>query len=595
MIFQIPFLSHGYRANQFTPLDVVRELAARCDAYPDPAVWITRVPFAQLEARATALMADPAARLLPLYGIPFAVKDNIDTAGLPTTAACPAFAYQPAEDATVVAKLLAAGAILAGKTNLDQFAAGLVGTRSPYGAPSCVFDADYISGGSSSGSAVAVAANLVAFALGTDTAGSGRVPAGFNNIVGVKPSCGWLSTHGVVPAARSLDCVSVFASTAGEAMEVARIAAGPDPRDAYSRVIAPRCWDLQNPKLGVLALDQCHPASAVLYEEALSRAAALGCQLIPIDFAPLAEAAAALYGSARVAERLAHIDAFAAARPEALDAPLRSVLADAAHPTAVEAYQIEHKLQQARSEAARLFDRIDALLLPTAPGLPTKAAVAADPIGLNRLLGRYTNFVNLLDLAAIAVPSGFTPNKLPFGITLIGASGTDGALSVLGDRLHRATNCGAGGDRAALDPALLLSPQSLASDFVTLAVVGAHLSGQPLHHQLTGRHAFSLGPARTAPGYRLFALPNTTPPKPGLLREPGFEGPGIALELWAMSHAAFGSFVSQLPPPMAIGSITLDTGAIVHGFLCEPYACRGADDITGFGGWAAYLGSLKQG
>ncbi len=432
--FEIAGLSHAYDERRLSPVDVAAEALKRIAAYPDPAIWITRVPDDEVMARAEALAhKDP--KHLPLFGIPFAVKDNIDCAGLPTTAACPAFAYTPAHNAHVVERLLAAGAILIGKTNLDQFATGLVGTRSPYGAPRSVFDNRYISGGSSSGSAVAVAAGLVAFALGTDTAGSGRVPAAFNNIVGLKPTRGLVSTRGVVPACRSLDCVSIFAHSAGDASNVLSAMGGYDAGDDYSRRWDdPRHLPQETPRFGVLPSSEREffgdDENARLYARAIARMEAIGGIKVEIDFAPFRKAGALLYEGGFVAERLAALKNFVATHGHEMDKSVHAIVTGASHLSAVDAFESQYALARYRRAAEAEWAKIDLLLLPTAPTQYTVDEVNADPLALNRRLGHYTNFVNLLDCAAIAVPAGFRSDGLPFGVTLVARAFSDSSLGV---------------------------------------------------------------------------------------------------------------------------------------------------------------------
>jgi allophanate hydrolase len=573
---------HAAFAGGLTPEALVNALYDRIEAYPDKAVFIA------LKPRAETLAAARAADLSkPLGGIPYVVKDNIDVAGMPTTAGCPDFAYTPAEDAAVVARLRAAGAILLGKTNLDQFATGLNGTRSPYGAPRCVFDADYISGGSSSGSAVAVAAGLCAFALGTDTAGSGRVPAACNNIVGLKPSIGRISARGVVPACKSLDCVAILANATSDAMSVLDIAQGYDAADAYSR--PPRDVPLPAaPRLGVLAAADRDfagdHAAAALYTTALAQAAALGATLVEIDYAPFREIAARLYGGAFVVERLAAVQDFYAAHAEKIDPAVRTILAGATKFSATDVFADIYLVQAQKHAAGAELAKVDALLLPTAPTIFTVAQMAEQPIAHNATLGLYTNFVNLLDLAAVAVPAGFREKGLPFGVTFIGPAFAEASLAGYADALHQALGTGAGHSRQT-PRATFVTP---APERVTLVVAGAHLSGMPLNHELLALNARLLASTTTAPGYGLYALA-TTPPKPGLAHRPGFDGPGIAVELWSLTPEAFGTFVAALPAPMGIGRVTLADGSVHAGFLCEAYALEGAADITRFGGWRNYL------
>jgi allophanate hydrolase len=592
----IDALLQDYRNGHRTPADVVGDVLASIAAYADKAVWISLFSPDQLLSRAAALQADPAALQLPLYGIPFAVKDNIDVLGLPTTAACPDFAYDPPANAAVVQKLLDAGAMVIGKTNLDQFATGLVGTRSPYGAPRCVFDDAYVSGGSSSGSAVSVAAGLVAFALGTDTAGSGRVPAGFNNIVGLKPTKGLVTGTGVVPACRSLDCVSIFAPTAADALAVLRVMEGMDERDAYSRAAKPCRLPLEKFRFGVVAgADRvfCGDAEAAsLYESAIAHAQSLGGTPVVFDYTPFRKAAALLYDGPFVAERLAAIETFFDVHAESMDPVVRRIVAGAQGKTAADAFRGIYKLGALARDAARVWQSIDVMLLPTSPTIFRVSEVMAEPVRLNSLLGTYTNFVNLLDYAAIAVPAGFRANGLPAGVTLVGPAFSDHDLAILGSRLHAAAGCGHGRLRDAAVTALP-APTNVAHT-VELAVAGAHLSGMALNHQLVDLGATLSETINTSPEYKLMALSGTVPPKPGLVRAPGFAGAGIEVEIWRMSARAFGEFVAALPPPMGIGKVVLADGRAVPGFLCEACALLGAVDITKHGGWRGYLASYQR-
>jgi allophanate hydrolase len=598
-VLDIATLRAGYAGAAFTPLDVVEEVLRRIEAYPDPAVWISRVDAAALRRAARALGGRPDDR--PLWGIPYAVKDNIDCVELDTTAACPAFAYRPAVDASVVAKLKAAGTLLTGKTNLDQFATGLNGTRSPYGAPRCVFNADYISGGSSSGSAVAVAAGLVSFALGTDTAGSGRVPAAFNNLVGIKPTRGLLSTRGVVPACRSLDCVTVLAATVGDGDAVRRVMQGFDAGDPYSRVQSSAISLPRKLRVGVLPPVEREffgdAASARFYEDAIERLRALDAEPVEFDYAPFREAAESLYGGPTVAERLAGIRSFYETQRETIEATVVQILDGARGYSAADLFDAQHRLQTLRRRADAEWKKVDVLMLPTAPTIYTVAAMHEQPIGLNTRLGRYTNFVNLFDCCAVAVPAGFTEGGLPFGVTLIAPAFHDDALAALADRVHRAQPFGMGIARDAVLPAASRVEVSASSQGCAIAVVGAHLSGMPLNRELTSAGGTLLRAARTAPDYRLYVLPNTTPAKPGLVRAPGFAGPGIELEVWSLDASAFGAFVARIPAPLGIGKVRLDDGSEVSGFLCEAYAVAGAAEITDLGGWRNYVqrskGSLR--
>jgi allophanate hydrolase len=587
-------LGAAYGAGTTTPTAVAAEVLRRCNAQSANPIWINRVADDALLARAAQLEAEPHARTLPLYGIPFAVKDNIDAAGLPTTAACTAYAYLPERSSAAVQRLLDAGAMLVGKTNLDQFATGLVGTRSPYGEVRNAFDPAYVSGGSSSGSAVAVALGLVSFALGTDTAGSGRIPAAFNNIVGFKPTRGLVSTTGVVPACRTLDCVSVFALSAGDAQTVFDVVDAYDPADAYARTDrSPRAPAGRRLRIGVPRVEALEfygdGAARDAYLEAVARLAALGADTVEVDQAPFLEAAEMLYGGPWIAERHAAVRSLFDTRRETLLPVIRRVLAEAVRHSATDAFQAMYRLAELRRATDPVWDACDALLLPTAPTIYTRAELAADPLGPNARLGRYTNFVNLLDLAAIALPAAFRSDGLPFGITFVAPAGTDRWLCELGARWQQACPLpfGATGElRATAVPA----PRPLAAGEVTVAVVGAHLSGQPLNGELTGRGARLLRTCRTGAAYRLYALPGTTPPKPGLVRTG--DGQPIEVEIWALRASAFGAFVAAVPAPLCIGTVVLEDGTRAQGFLCEAIAVTGADDITHHGGWRAYLAGL---
>ena len=588
-LFTLDALRARYAVRPEAVLDVIEEVLARIDACGDPAIFISRVAPDVLRAAAHDLLTrapDPAS--LPLWGVPFVAKDNIDVEGMATTAGCPDYAYVAAKDATVTARLRAAGALLIGKTNLDQFATGLNGTRSPYGAPRCVFDKDYVSGGSSSGSAVAVARGLVAFSLGTDTAGSGRVPAAFNNIVGIKPTPGLVSTAGVVPACRSLDCVNIFAASVADGVAVRRVIEGLDPDDCYTVAPAPKSLPPQ-PHVGVLrARDREFYGDAEnekLYARAIELAEKLGWKIVEFDYAPFAEIAALLYEGPWLAERLAAIEPFLAQKPEALDAIVRGLIESARKFSAADLFRGEYKLKQLLRAAEQEAENFDLLLLPTSPTIHKVEAMKADPVRLNAQFGRYTNFVNFCRMAAIALPASFREDGLPFGVTLIGPEQSDEALAPLAAAFHAASGCGAGAARECV-AAATPEPRSARIEIV---VVGAHLHGQPLNWQLTQGGGWLVEATRTAPDYRLFALAGTTPPKPGLMREPGFSGPGLEVEVWSLPADSFGRFVAAIPAPLGVGKVTLSSGRAVTGFLCEGHALAGAEEITSFGGWRAFL------
>lgn len=571
------------------------------DGSPDPA-WIMRADAAQLMAQIDTLEAraatfpDRAATLrsLPLFGVPYAVKDNIDVAGWPTTAACPAFSHIAAADSNVVARLARAGAVCVGKTNLDQFATGLVGTRSPYGRPASTFSTQHVSGGSSSGSAVVVSRGDVPFALGTDTAGSGRVPAGFNQIVGLKPTPGRVGSSGVVPACRSLDCVSILALTVDDAAAVLSAIEGDDPLDAYSAFIPGRPALPAALRIGVPAAATLCAAYEGPWEASIERARALGHRVVPIDFTPLHRTADLLYAGPWVAERHAAVQTLLDSTPEAFDATVRSIIDGARQFSATDAFRGQYALREAQRDAATLWQGVDVLMVPSAPCHPSFAEVDADPVGANSQLGHYTNFVNLLGWCALAVPSGITEQGLPFGVTFIAPASADAALVPLGRAWQQASALRLGATDARLptaSPQASSQPGPACEPTLPIAVVGAHLSGLPLNSQLTERGARLRIVTHTAPAYRLFALPGTTPAKPGLVRV-AQDGASIAVEVWDMPLRQVGSFLALVPAPLGLGSVELVDGGRVHGFVCESHAVVGAADISAFGSWRAYLATL---
>jgi allophanate hydrolase len=661
-------LLDGYRAGRFSPVDVVEGVLARIAKTPDRRAWITLLSRERvLEYAATLGSRDPTS--LPLYGVPFAIKDNIDLEGVPTTAGCSDYAYTPSKSAFVVSRLIEAGAIPVGKTNLDQFATGLVGTRSPYGACGNSFDPAYISGGSSSGSAVAVAMGLVSFSLGTDTAGSGRVPAAFNNIVGLKATCGALSTRGVVPACRSLDCVSIFALTADDAARVFGVAAAFDPEDSYSRAThssavfagavadgasvaraavpsAPVVggasaaseanWKLARSgfRFGVPRASQLEffgdAEYARLFAAAIHRLESLGGRRVEIDFEPFLATARLLYEGPWVAERYCAVGDFLERQPDSVFPVTRQIIASGRNATAADAFRAQYRLMELRRASEQTWLEMDVLVTPTAGTIYRIDAVDADPIRLNSNLGYYTNFVNLLDLAALAVPAGFRPDGLPFGVTLVGRAGTDAELLMLGDRLHRAAAVPLGADTAATSPnpadSTLMSdsvphfdPGSssrmltqtpgagglfagagtsigpsgpgtnrASEDRICVAVCGAHMEGLPLNQQLTSRGSVLVSRTRTAKKYKLFALPGGPPHRPGLVRVAA-DGASIEVEVWSVPASLFGSFVAGIPAPLCIGKVELESGEQVASFLCESHATATATDITALGSWRRYL------
>jgi allophanate hydrolase len=594
-------LQRAYAEGAASPVAVAREIAARIRARGEDAVWISRIPEDALLEAAAALERRAAAEsigAMPLYGLPFAVKDNIDVAGQPTTAACPGFAYQPVQSAPVVARLVAAGALLVGKTNLDQFATGLVGTRSPYGVPRNPFDPDFIPGGSSSGSAVAVATGLVAFSLGTDTAGSGRVPASFNNIVGLKPTRGLVSARGVVPACRSLDCVSVFALTVSDAAAVLEVIRSADPEDGYSRPAPPgfACFGTMPARF---AFGVPRPAqreffgnadAAALFETAIARLTLLGGMPVEIDLAPFLEAGSLLYRGAWLAERMAAIDDAIEHDRAILHPVTRRIIANGDAVSGAAVFRDRHRLAELRRQTEPVWRGIDVMLLPTTGTIHRIAEVEADPLGANERLGHYTNFTNLLDLSAIAVPNGFQPNGLPAGVTLLAPAFHDPLLAALAASFQAQADLPLGATDTPLPP---LQPPTTAAVFpyVPIAVIGAHLSGQPLNGELLALGARLRQANRTTADYRLYVLPDGR--RPGLVRMPGAGGT-IEVEVWDVPAAGVGALLSGIRPPLGLGTISLADGSEVSGFLCESYAVEGARDITAFGGWRAWRESLAR-
>ena len=561
-----------------SPVDRVRAAYRRIAEVDRPEVWITlRVEADVLVAAKEIERRVDSGERLPLAGLLVAVKDNIDVAGLPTTAACPSYAYRPPASATAVRRLTDAGALVLGKTNLDQFATGLVGTRSPYGAVRHAHRPDRISGGSSSGSAVAVALGITDFALGTDTAGSGRVPAALHGLVGLKPTLGLVPNTGVVPAARSYDCVTVFAGTLTLAQRAIAVMAGPDPLDPTSRdwPASVRLAAGAQPRVAVPDATGLAPLS----EEARSAFGAVverlrvgGAAVEVIDVDPFLRAAKLLYEGALVAERYAAVGEFVAGGSADLDPTVASIILAAARLPAHRLAADQDRLDRHKLAAAAALAGFDALLLPTTTGHPTIAEVAADPVAVNSRMGTYTNFVNLLDLAAVAVPGG-TADGSPFGVTVVSRAFDDQVAIDIAARLT--------GEQA---------EEPLPPTGTDLVVFGAHLRGQPLNGQLTSLGARFAGPVRTAPEYRMVALP-TEPPKPGILRAAS-GGAALAGERWTLSPAALGRFLAALPAPMSLGVISLADGGAALGFQCDPVAAASGQEITEHGSWTAYLATL---
>ena len=587
----ISALLDAYRTQQLDPVQVMLGITTRMES-GDSRVWLSTIPKEHLMERATALLhalrSDPEAafRRYPLLGIPFAVKDKIDVADLPTTAACPAMQLLPGHSARVVSQLLAAGAILVGKTNMDQFATGLVGTRSPMGTPANPFDRQRIPGGSSSGSAVACASGLVAFALGTDTAGSGRVPAGLCNLVGLKPTPGLVDTDGVFPACKSLDCISVFAHTVADAWLVLQQTMV-DSSHAWSQIypLGPVAVPV---RVGVLAerdrsMDDMAWEAYVASISALEQAGLI--DPVFTDMTDFYRVADLLYDGPWMAERQLAFGAWMARFPEAMDPAVASVMKSAGQYSAMDLFAAEYQLADLAERCWHRFHDFDVLLLPTTPLFPTLAEVAAEPLALNARLGRFTNFVNLLGMCALSMPGLFRKDELPAGVTWIGLAGADQRLAELARQAEPVIHLRLGTGRSAPPRSRQeLNPLPASEPLVKVAVAGAHLSGFPLNKQLTQRCAQYVSTRLTAPMYRLFKLTDT---KPGLVQVPE-GGSRISVEIWEMPVRLFGDFVMEIPAPLGIGKLRLDDGQQVCGFLCESSAVVSAEDITASGGWRAY-------
>jgi allophanate hydrolase len=588
----IPSLLKAYRSGDLTPATVVSHLLQRAMDFSDHNAWIflaTEEDLAPYLERLQQTSPDE----LPLYGVPFAVKDNIDVAGMPTTAACEAYRYYPQRHAAVVEALVNAGAIPLGKTNLDQFATGLVGTRSPEPWGACLnsFDTDYISGGSSSGSAVATALGLVSFALGTDTAGSGRVPAAFNNLIGLKPTLGRLSVRGVVPACQSLDCIAIFARAADQAQSVLTVASETDPDDPWQR--KPPIGNRPLPeqfRFGVPADEHLDfdgdKAARALFARSVRQLESLGGMKVTVNFQPFLDTARLLYEGPWVAERYLATSPLIQERPEALLEVTRSIISQGASGSATEVFQAQYRLKELKNKADRVWEQVEVMLTPTTPTIYTIDQLKQEPIARNSRLGTYTNFMNLLDYSAIAVPSGFLDTGLPLGCTLFMPAFQDEILLALASRLHPLASETVG----ALEDTLASPVLKPTNGSIEVLVCGAHLSKLPLNYQLTGRNAVLSETTETANCYRMYLLAGGPPLRPGMFRD---ETGGISLpvEIWRVPEDQFGSFVAGIPAPLGIGKVELANGRWVSGFICEPIGLAGADDITHFGGWRGFLDS----
>ncbi|MFC7052079.1 allophanate hydrolase [Hansschlegelia quercus] len=594
LAFDLASLRSAYAAG-LSPLAVVEEAFARIEAAGDPGIFIALADRDAAIAEARALGSSTDGRAL--WGVPFAVKDNIDVAGLPTTAACPDFAYQPERDAEVVSRLKAAGAIVVGKTNLDQFATGLVGLRTPYPAPLNAVDPALAPGGSSSGSAVSVARGLVAFSLGTDTAGSGRVPAGLNNIVGLKPTVGAVPTEGVLPACRTLDCVSVFANSVDDAYSVFQAMAGYCASDAFSRDFAKPSIAPLPPSFRVLIPDAASrrfagdAAAETAFDATIADLKGLGAQTTEIDLEPFFAVASLLYDGPFVAERYEAIRSFIEEKPEALHPVTRKIIQGAVRFDAANAFGALYKLAELKRALGGVWASADAMLVPTYPRPHTVAAIEAEPIALNSEFGTYTNFVNLLDLCALAVPGRPRADGKPAGVTLIAPAGHDFRIAAIGEALHIAGAVPVGATGRAPSPAPARAAAA-GPDEMELVVVGAHLSGMALNGEVTKLGGRFLRAVDTERSYKLFSLPGKVA-RPGLLRVRTGEGAAIATEVWALPKSAIGPFVSAIPSPLGFGTLRLADGTTPFGFLVEPEGIVGAEEITRYGGWRAFIGATK--
>ncbi|WP_180003217.1 MULTISPECIES: allophanate hydrolase [unclassified Acinetobacter] len=581
----------GY-TNNTIQLEDLYALVEQFD-HADPA-WISIASIEQLTAQIEALKQIENATALPLFGVPIAVKDNIDVVGFASTAAFKLFTEIKTEDAFVVQRLKQAGAIIVGKTNLDQFATGLVGTRSPFGAVPNTFNPDYVSGGSSSGSGSVVARGLVPIALGTDTAGSGRIPAAFNNIVGLKPTKGRFSNTGLLPACKSLDCISIFALTVADATAVADVMEGFDVSDSYSRVnpaTAPATFSAQL-KLAIPKQLEffCDAQSADAFQQALTKLKNLGAELTEIDFSAFSQLASQLYQGSWVAERTAAVADLLETSVHDFDPTVLEIIQKGQQYTAVDAYNAEYLKQELARDIQQTLAQFDALVVPSSPTIHTLAEMAESPIENNSHFGTYTNFTNLADLSAIAVPAGFRADGLPFGITFIAPAWHDTALADFAEKWQKHLKLPLGAVAKTLPEANSVMSAPSAQHF-RVAVVGAHLTGMPLNFQLTTRQAVHVETTTTSADYALYALPGTVPPKPGLARQEA--GQKIIVELWDIPKARFGEFVAEIPTPLGMGNIELADGRWVKGFICEPYGLNGAKNISEFGGWRAYIQSLQ--
>jgi allophanate hydrolase len=592
----IASLTEAYQSGELTPRKVLEDIRQRSGLHSEHNIWIHLLTAEELEPYLTALESKDSA--LPLWGIPFAIKDNIDLAGIPTTAACPEFSFTPESSATVVQQLIDAGAIPVGKTNLDQFATGLNGTRSPYGACKNSFNAEHVSGGSSAGSAVAVGLGLASFSLGTDTAGSGRVPACFNNLVGVKPSIGLLSATGMLPACRSLDCMTIFAYDSDDANQVLTVAEGFDPTDGYSRENPfpnqSRAYGERGGKLkiGIAPEEQLNffgdEAYAQAYKDTLEQLSSEDIEFVEIDYKPFDEAARLLYEGPWVSERYIATQPMIDENPEAVFPVVREIIAPGGEPRATELFKAQYRLKALKQICDQQMKTVDCLLTPTAGRCFTIEEMLAEPILRNSQLGYYTNYMNLLDMSSVAIPTQIAGNGLPFGVTLVGPAFADRSLLSISKRFEKVFKLNVGASDIAKVETQVANVGS--PDTIDVLVCGAHLTGFPLNWQLVERGATLKSETKTAPVYKMYALAGGPPFRPGLILDED-EGAAIEVEIWSMPASQFGSFVNGIPAPLGIGKVKLADGSFVSGFICEPYGIDGAEDITSLGGWRAYMAS----
>lgn len=594
-------LRDAYLSKILTPHELMDEIRRQCVSFCQHNIWIHLLTEEEQSAWLGALSEKPIANY-PLWGIPFAIKDNIDLAGIPTTAACPKSGYVAERSAKVVQRLIDAGAVPVGKTNLDQFATGLNGTRSPYGPCRNAFDSEYISGGSSAGSATAVALGLSTFSLGSDTAGSGRVPAGFNNLIGVKPTIGLLSSAGMLPACRSLDCMSIFALTCDDAAAVLSIAEGVDDSDAYSRknpfsnsqtFYGKRTGSL---KIAVISDDQLQFFGSSEYEDAYQRTmnglrSDANVELIEIDYSPFNEAAQLLYSGPWVAERYLAFKDIVDNRPDIVHPLVLEIIEEGKDLKASGLFQAQYQLKALKRTALNSLVGADCLLTPTVGRVYSIEEILEDPKVLNSQLGYYTNFMNLFDMSAVAVPVGVTGSKMPFGITLSNRKFSDRSLLSIANLFEEIFVTPLGASSLAKPKSLVTNVKNYST--VEIVVCGAHLEGLPLNWQLKKRKATLVKRAQTAPKYQLFALEGGPPPRPGMVRNDEV-GASIAVEVWQIPTHDLGSFLVEIPAPLGFGKVELDDGRWYTGFICETSGLKGAKDITRFGSWINWLKHLEQ-